>query len=233
MYNKDLLQLINKDIMKEMSIFCGRENFPCAISHFLGMIVTGLITAELIVNNVFERADPWKIVAYSLFCACLCIYYLISVLVHTIYISERVHKALERIDACTLPLLVTGIYMPICFIILRGAVGWILFGMVWGYAVSSIILKALTHYPRWLLYFCQTLMCGFLFFSIIILTHTIHQNGLFGLTGGGLFYALGIMIHPYKILQIEDKRIGNHELSHYLTLLGSVCHCIFLIVFLN
>lgn len=231
MYNKDLSQLINKDIIKEKCIFCGRENLPCAISHFLGIIMMGLVTAELIVNNVFEKADPWKIVAYSLFCACLCMYYLISVLVHTIYISERIHKALERIDSCMLPLLITGIYMPICFITLRGAVGWTMFGIVWGYAISSIILKALTHYPRWLLYCCQALLCGVLLFSIIVLTHTIHHNGLFWLTGGGLLYALGIMIHPYKILQIKEKRIGNHELSHYLTLLGSVCHCIFLIVF--
>lgn len=233
MYNKDLLQFINKDIIKEKNILCGRENLPSAIAHFLGVILTGLVTVELIVNNVLERADPWKIVAYSMFCACLCLYYLISGLVHTFYISKRVHNALEKIDTCTLPLLITGIYMPLCFIILRGADGWTLFGMVLGYAVSSFILKALSHYPQWLLYCCQVLLCGVLFFSIIALTHTIHHNGLFWLTGGGLLYTLGVMIHPYKILQIKDKRIRNHELSHYLTLLGSVCHYIFLFNFIN
>lgn len=233
MYNKVISQFINKDIIKVKSILCSHENLPSAISHFLGVILTGLVTAELIVNNVFERADPWKIVAYSLFGASLFIYYLISGLVHTFYISKRVHKALEKIDSCTLPLLITGIYMPICFITLRGAVGWTLFGMVWGYAVTNIVLKALPHYPRWLLYCCQVLLCGVLFFSIIVLTHTIHHNGLFWLTSGGLLYALGVMIYPYKILQTKDKHIGNHELSHYLMLLGSVCHYIFLFIFLN
>jgi hemolysin III len=233
MYNKELMQFMYKDFTKDNHIFYGRENLPCAVSHLFGVVVTGLVTAELIVANVFEEADPWKIVAYSLFCACLCIYYSVSVLVHTIYISERVHKALERIDFCTLPLLITGIYMPLCFIFLRGPVGFTLFGMVWVYTVLSILLKALTRSPRWLLYSCQVLLCSVLLCSIIVLTHTIHHNGLFWLTGGGLLYAIGIMIHPYKILQIKDKPIGNHELSHYLTLLGSGCHIIFLITFLH
>lgn len=229
MYNMDFRQLIYKAFIKDNHMFIKGEHLPCAVSHLFGVFVTGLVTAKLITNNVFEGVNPWKVVAYSLFCGCVCIYYICSVFVHIFYSSERVHKVLERIEFCTLPLLITSIFMPVCFIILWGPVGFTLFGIVCGYTFLSIFLKALPYNPRWLLYSCQVLLCSVVLYAIIALTHTIHHNGLFWLTGGGLLYAVGIMVYPYKILEIKDKPFQNHVLSHYLILLGTGCHLVFLI----
>ena len=74
--------------------------------------------------------------------ASLIILYTMSTLYHAITNTRA--KAFFRImDHNTIFFLIAGTYTPITLVALRGALGWVLFGVVWGAAVLGIVLNSI------------------------------------------------------------------------------------------
>lgn len=63
-----------------------------------------------------------------------CLYHALKV-----NMAKRVFRV---IDHCTIFLLIAGTYTPFTLVTLRGTIGWVLFGIVWGMAVLGITLNA-------------------------------------------------------------------------------------------
>jgi len=205
-------------------IFTNRENIAYGLQHLVGLIITAACTALLIVLNALDRVDPWKIVSYSLFCGGLIVYYGLSALSHILYISEKAHRIICRIDFCMVPFMIASCFMPICLVVVRGACGWTLFGLVWAYAVLAIIQRAIQPINNILKSIVLALLTVNILFAIILLTHIIEVTSLFFLTIGALFYAASAMIFPYKLIHYEKGLIKCHSLSHILMILGTICH---------
>lgn len=211
-------------------VFGDRENIIYGLLHIAGLIIAAGCTALLIVLNALDRADPWKIVSYSLFCGGLIMYYGFSTISHILYISERVHRVISKIDYCILPFMVAACFMPVCLIALRRAVGWTLFGMVWAYAILAIIQRAFRPKRNVLKTIALSLLCIDILIAIVLLTHIIPITSIFFLTLGGLFYTTSAMVFPYRLLHYEKGFIRPHSLSHILMICGTVCHFILLYI---
>jgi len=189
------------------------------ISHAIGFLL-GIAALVLMVVRASLYGDAWHIVGVSIFGAGLIILYAAS----TIYHSTRKPKLRSRLrvfDHATIYVLIAATYTPFTLVTLNGWVGWVMFGLVWAFALTGIILKLFFTGRYDVL---STLMYIFMGWMIIFpvkpLISNLSAEGLTWLIAGGVAYTLGAIL--YGIKQIKF----NHAIFHLFVLLGSFCHFI-------
>ena len=186
-------------------------------SHALGFVLS-IVALVLMVIKAAQVGNAWEIVSVSIFGATLVILYLVS----TLYHSTRDHLLRSRMrvaDHATIYLLIAGTYTPFTLLVLKGVVGWVIFGVSWGMAAAGVALKLFYtgRYEK-----LSTLMYVFMgwliMFAIEPLAQNLSHEGLAWLVAGGVSYTVGAVL--YAIRQIPL----NHAIFHVFVLGGSVCH---------
>jgi hemolysin III len=103
--------------------------------------------------------------------------------------AKRVFRVL---DQSSIFLLVAGSYTPFTLGVLRGARGWALFGVVWGLALTGIVLKSVSKASRPIFSTGLHLLMGWLVvFAVDPLFAKVPAAGLLWLLASGLFQRLG------------------------------------------
>jgi hemolysin III len=117
-----------------------REELANSLTHGLG---AALAIAGLVVMVVFAalHGTARDVVGTAIFGSSLILLYLMSTLYHA-FRGPRVKLVFKIFDHSAIFMLIAGTYTPFCLSALRGAVGWTLFGLVWGLAVLGIVFKA-------------------------------------------------------------------------------------------
>ena len=117
----------------------GEEIFS-AISHGVGALFGVYATVYMVVVSALHHS-PWAVVCGAIYGATLIILFSMSTLYHAI--AHKTAKLVFRIlDHSTIFLLIAGTYTPIALITLKGALGWVIFGVEWGVAILGIVLNA-------------------------------------------------------------------------------------------
>ena len=157
-------------------------------------------------------------VSFSIYGASLIILYSASTLYHSSKITKIRHK-LNIADHASIYGLIAGTYTPYALVTLEGTVGWIIFGLIWGFALSGIILKLffIDKYQT-LSTVMYVLMGWIMIFAIKPLINNLAMEGILWLLAGGIAYTVGALI--YSI----DKMKFNHGIFHIFVLIGSICH---------
>ena len=112
----------------------GQRQVGHAHQSIAALAATG--TAVLVVLAT-RLGDPWKIVSFSIYGAMLVLLYAASTAYHSVR-ARRPKAVLQKIDHCSIYLLIAGSYTPFALVSLRGAWGWSLLGVVWGLALLGI-----------------------------------------------------------------------------------------------
>jgi hemolysin III len=117
------------------------EELANSLTHGLGL---ALAIAGLVVMVVFAalRGTARDVVGTTIFGSSLILLYLMSTLYHA-FRGPRVKLVFKVFDHSAIFILIAGTYTPFCLSALRGAVGWTLFGLVWGLAALGIVFKAI------------------------------------------------------------------------------------------
>lgn len=186
------------------------------ISHLIGTLlaITGL---AVLVTRAGMEGDPWKVVSFSLYGSTLVILYLVSTLYHSV--KGRAKAILQKCDHSAIYLLIAGSYTPFALVTLRGAWGWVLFGLSWGLALFGIAQElTLGRRTRILSMVLYVVMGWMVLVAIKPLIHTLATGGLFWLALGGILYSVGI----YWFLNDEKIRHA-HGIWHLFVLGGSAC----------
>ena len=122
-------------------------------------------------------------------------------------------------DHNTIFFLIAGTYTPITLSVLRGALGWTLFGIIWGVAAVGIALNSVNLEKfRKPSVVCYILMGWVIIFAIRPLLQSMSLLCLWLLLGGGVFYTVGVIFYAIKKVKYF------HSVWHIFTLLGSLCH---------
>ena len=193
------------------------EHVANAITHGLGF---GLSIACLVLLVVFAslRRGAWEIVSCSIYGATLVILYLASTLYHSIH-RPRVRRVLHIIDHAAIYLLIAGTYTPYLLVPLRGALGWSLFGVVWGIAAVGIVFQALFIGRYKLLSTLSYVAMGWMVVATIVpLLNVLPVMAIIWMAIGGLCYTLGVVFYIWKRLKFA------HAIWHVFVLAGSLCH---------
>lgn len=200
--------------------------FYSALTHFIGM---GLSIAGLVVLVVMAAkvGTAWHVVAFSIYGAAMTSLYAASAFYHSLPLSPKGRRVLRKLDHTMIYVFIAGVYTPMCFMPLRGAWGWSMFGVLWGLAVAGIVFTNIwITAPRWLSAGSYILMGWMAIVCIYPLTKTMPAGGLMWLFVGGVFYTLGGIFYALKWPGRDSKKFGFHEIFHVLIMFGSVCHFI-------
>lgn len=184
--------------------------------------VVGLV---LLIQSSTVNASVWHIVSFSIYGASLILLFSASSIYHMLNISEKVSTILKKIDHAMIFLLIAGTYTPVTLVALRGGWGWTLFGIVWGIAITGILLKVFwINMPRWLSTSIYTLMGWIIVIAFIPLKESLPIEGMAWLVGGGLVYTIGAIIYGTKWPRLNNKYFGFHEIFHIFVMVGAFCH---------
>ncbi len=195
-----------------------KEEIWNCIIHGIGI---GLSIAGLVILVVFSalHGNAWAVVSSSIFGASMIVLYSSSTIYHAVA-SEKWKKRLKKLDHISIFYLIAGTYTPFLLINLRGALGWTLFGIVWGLALIGTFLKLLTSGSGTKIWSISLyLSMGWM---IIFASKSLFQNlstlGTVFLVLGGVFYTLGIFFYIWK-----NKKY-THAVWHFFVLAGTIMH---------
>ncbi len=204
-----------------------------AITHFIGMLMAIFAAIPLLIKAAHEPSRIY-LVAIAIYAASLILLYAASTTYHTFDRSKKVNTILKKIDHMMISVLIAGSYTPICLLVLKGKLGWILFGIVWGIALVGILIKAFWVYcPRWV---SSVLYIGMGWTCVLAFTQLLNSlsPAAFGwLLAGGIIYTVGGVIYALKlpIFNMKYKNFGSHEIFHLFVMGGSMCHFVVMYVF--
>ncbi|ASK35697.1 PAQR family membrane homeostasis protein TrhA [Alloalcanivorax mobilis] len=193
------------------------EEFLNSLTHGIGMALSIAGTAVLVVA-ASALGDPWKIVSFSVFGACLTLLYTASMLYHG---SRRpgLRAVYKVLDHCAIFALIAGTYTPFLLVNMRGAVGWTLFAVIWGLALTGIVLKLVFGNRYKLARVGIYLAMGWLvLFASGELLNSLNDIGFWLVLAGGLTYTAGVVFY------LADRLPYNHAIWHLFVVGGSVCH---------
>ena len=208
------------------------------VSGLIHCIGAGLSLVALVILVVFAAiwGDAYDVVSFSIFGTGLLLTYLFSTLYHWLNISEKGIRVFKKFDHIMIYILIAASYTPVCLGPLRGAWGWSIFGVVWGFAVLGTIFSAIwIKAPRWL----STSLYMIMGWTVIVAIYPLYKafadvqmaHSLWLLVAGGIFYTIGGIVYGLKIPKTKFKGFGFHEIFHILVLLGSICHFWFMLLF--
>lgn len=195
------------------------EEIANSVSHGLGLM-GGLAVFPVLVIAAYQRGDAAGVVGASVFASTVVLLYLASTLFHAFPVS-RAKRVFQILDHSAIYLLIAGTYTPFTLGVLRGAWGWTLFGLVWGFAVIGTVVKCLggvryTAVSTWVY-----LAMGWL---VLIAADTawalVPKWGLFWLLAGGIAYTAGALFF------MAERVRYFHFVWHLFVVAGTACHVI-------
>ena len=195
------------------------EEIANSISHGVGLVAAIAAVPFLIVAAVW-RGGAAGIVGASVFAGTVVVLYLASTLYHALP-ESRAKRVFQVLDHGAIFLLIAGTYTPFTLGVLHGAWGWTLFGLVWGLALTGVVLKAAggVRYP--VLSTGLYLAMGWLvLIAVKPMWDRVPMWGLFWLLAGGLAYTVGVAFFAAKRVPY------GHFVWHLFVLVGTVCHFI-------
>ncbi len=201
-----------------------------AITHFIACIGAAIASSPLILkahNNITA-------IALSIFAISMILLYGASTIYHSVNVSDKVLKIYRKIDHMMIFVLIAGSYTPVCLIVLGGKMGYSLLALVWGVAIAGMLVKAFwITCPKWfssLIYISMGWLCLLVFGTL----WDVLPHAAFGwLLAGGIIYTIGGIIYALKLTVFNSlhKYFGSHEIFHLFVMAGSVCHFIFMYVY--
>ena len=205
--------------MKEDLItrYSKREELLNILTHGLGFLLS-VIGLPFLIIKAFSFQGFWKPASLIIFGISLIILYAASTFYHAAKGAKR-RRRLNIFDHAAIYVLIAGTYTPYTIIVLEGTVGWIIFSLTWGFALTGIILKLFYTGKFDKLSTTMYVLMGWqIVFAIKPLMENLSTEGLQFLFAGGVFYTIGAVLYSIKKLPY------NHAIFHVFVLLGSLSH---------
>ena len=205
-----------------------------AITHFIAMMMAVFAATPLLIKAALSSDGKITLLALGIFCISMILLYGASATYHSLNISGKALRIFRKIDHMMIFVLIAGSYTPVCLIILGGKLGYTLLSVVWGIALFGMILKACwVTCPKWfssIIYISMGWVCLVVFGTL----WNVLPHAAFGwLLAGGIIYTIGGLIYALKlpIFNGKHKFFGSHEIFHLFVMGGSICHFIFMYLY--
>lgn len=203
---------------KQLRSYSPKEELCHVLAHGLG-IALSIAALVILVCLSSVYGNVWSVVSCSIFGVTLILLYTSSTLYHLVPPSSLKQK-LKKMDHISIYFLIAGTYTPFLLVLMRGALGWTLFGIVWGLAIFGTILKIMSSGSGTKIWSIGLyLAMGWL---ILVasnqLVDVVPSRAVTFLILGGLFYTLGIFFYIWK------SRAYTHAIWHLFVLAGSIMH---------
>lgn len=187
------------------------------ISHAIGFILS-IVAFVLLVAHANQHGNVLYIISFGIFGASLIILYLASTCYHSAK-KPKLRSRLRIIDHASIYVLIAGTYTPFALVTLNGSIGFLIFGISWGLAITGIIWKLFfTGKYKLLSTIMYVLIGSVVIFAIKPLTNNLSLEGVLWIFAGGLAYIIGAILYSIKKIKF------NHAIFHVFVLIGSGSH---------
>ena len=204
-----------------------------AITHFIAMMMAVFATVPLLVKAGIQSG--WEnFLAMAIFMGSMILLYGASATYHSVDLTRRSLRVFRKIDHMMIFVLIAGSYTPVCLIVLGGKLGYTLLALVWGIAAVGMLVKACwITCPKWfssVIYIAMGWVCVLVFGPLL---KTLSVPAFLWLLAGGIIYTVGGVIYALKlpIFNAKHKFFGSHEVFHLFVMGGSICHFIFMYLY--
>lgn len=198
-----------------------REPF-CGWSHLFGAVLSFVGWCVLL---SLSQGRPWHQTAFLIYGGSLVLLYAASTLYHSLPATPRRVEQLLMVDQVAIYLLIAGTYTPLCLIPLRGPIGWLLLGVIWGIALVGITLRIGWRTAPRRLHLSLYLLMGWLcLLAYQPLARALPGSALAWFFGGGIVYTIGTALLVAQRPRLWPGVFSTHELWHLFVLAGSACH---------
>ncbi|WP_420795513.1 PAQR family membrane homeostasis protein TrhA [Halalkalibacillus sediminis] len=198
-------------------VFSRKEEFVNAVTHGLGALLS---IAGLVILIVFAslNGNAWQVVSVTVYGVTMLTMYLSSTIVHSLH-EGKTKDFFLFLDHSSIYLFIAGTYTPILLVLLRGPVGWTIFGVIWGVAILGIIFKIFFVKKFMVISTLIYLLLGWMVvFVWQPLTEEMSYNGLIFLIVGGILYSVGSIFYMWRGFAY------HHAIWHLFVIAGSAFH---------
>ncbi|MVN86696.1 hemolysin III family protein [Deinococcus sp. HMF7620] len=193
-----------------------------ALTHWGGALAALLVLGPLLAWAHSRGLALWPFVVFSVSMVAL---YAASASYHSFRPGERGLVWLRKLDHAGIFLLIAGSYTPVAYYgldgVWQGAVLW----LIWGIALSGVVLKLVTmRLPRWV---STALYLGMGWLAVLFLPQLargLSAGALAWLAVGGVMYSVGAVIYGTKRWNPRPGVFGFHEIWHLFVLAGTAAH---------
>lgn len=208
----------------------GEEIFNM-VSHIVGGGF-GVIALVSCVIYAFLFSDAYGIVGSFIYGFSMVLLYTMSSIYHGLK-NETAKKVFQIIDHCTIFILIAGTYTPIVLTSIRranSALGWSIFGLVWGVSILGIVLNAIDLKK----YATFSMICYIGLGWCVVLggktaLNAISFNGMMLILAGGIAYTVGAVFYG---IAAKKKWRYVHSVFHLFVVLGSILQYFAIILYI-
>ena len=207
----------------------GEEIFNM-VSHIVGGAL-GIVAIVLCVIFSAIHKNGYGIASGIVYGVSLLLLYTMSSIYHGLKPESKAKKVFQIIDHCSIFLLIAGTYTPFCLCTLREydiALGWTIFGIVWGLAILGITLNSIDikKYKVFSM-ICYLAMGWCIIFRIDVVYKMLGLTGFLLVLLGGVAYTIGAVVYG-----LGKKHKWMHGVFHIACVIGSLLQllCILLYV---
>lgn len=194
-----------------------------SVSHLIGAVLA-LVGLGVLLTLSIQSGDTLLIFSFSVFGFTLVLLYTMSTLYHSFHPPElkRLFKVLDHVS---IYILIAGTYTPFMLVSMPGHSGWLILGVVWGFAVLGILSEIFlsgraVKIGQVVVYLGMGWACSL---DIAGLRTGLSAAGFEWLVIGGLAYTFGVVFYVLDKL----KRLTHaHGIWHFFVLAGSTAHFI-------
>lgn len=204
-----------------------------AITHFIAMMMAVFAAVPLLIKAGIQSGQE-NLLAMAIFMGSMILLYGASATYHSVDLTGRSLRIFRKLDHMMIFVLIAGSYTPVCLIVLGGKLGYTLLALVWGIAAVGMLIKAFwITCPKWfssIIYIAMGWVCVLVFGPLL---NTLSTPAFLWLLAGGIIYTIGGVIYALKlpIFNSKHKSFGSHEVFHLFVMGGSICHFIFMYLY--
>ncbi len=204
-----------------------------AITHFIAMMMAMVAAVPLLVKAAVS-SNQISLTAMAVFMLSMVLLYGASAMYHSINVGGKILKLFRKLDHMMIFVLIAGSYTPVCLIVLGGDLGYKLLALVWGIALAGMLIKACwITCPKWfssIIYIAMGWVCLLVFGELL---DTLPKAAFLWLLAGGIIYTVGGVIYALRLPIFNSKHVnfGSHEIFHLFVMGGSICHFIFMYLY--
>ena len=204
-----------------------------AITHFIAMMMAVFAAVPLLIKAGIQSGQE-NLLAMAIFMGSMILLYGASATYHSVDLTGRSLRIFRKLDHMMIFVLIAGSYTPVCLIVLGGKLGYTLLALVWGIAAVGMLVKACwITCPKWfssIIYIAMGWVCVLVFGPLL---NTLSTPAFLWLLAGGIIYTVGGVIYALKlpVFNSKHKSFGSHEVFHLFVMGGSICHFIFMYLY--